>query len=268
MENAEILNEGMEESVPAEHNEQPETPAIPLLTEQAELGEASLSEEEKVLEIVEELPDYSSLPKEELLKTALKAFREKDVFEALQVFKVIRPVLENIVHEEHTAALQKHIEEGGDKDSFEYKGDDTRERFFNAYKELRQKQSEINAAHEAEKQENLKKKQQILADIKVLTEGEETEGSLRKLKDLQAEWKKIKNVPKEHIEQLWESYRVLVEIFYDRLSIFNELKDLDRSKNLDQKIELIARVSELLNESSIKKAFIGVKKFQEEWRNI
>ncbi|MCF8253921.1 MAG: DUF349 domain-containing protein, partial [Bacteroidia bacterium] len=82
------------------------------------------------------------------------------------------------------------------------------------------------------------------------------------------EWKKIKNVPKEHVERLWESFRVLNEIFYDRLSINNELKDLDRSKNLDQKIELIARVSELVAETNIKKALIMAKKYQEDWRFI
>jgi len=79
---------------------------------------------------------------------------------------------------------------------------------------------------------------------------------------------KIKNVPKEHVEKLWESYRVLNEIFYDRLSINNELKDLDRSKNLDHKIELIGKVNELTNETNIKKALMGVKRYTEEWRFI
>ncbi|MBU3663842.1 MAG: DUF349 domain-containing protein, partial [Bacteroidetes bacterium] len=54
----------------------------------------------------------------------------------------------------------------------------------------------------------------------------------------------------------------------DRLSINNELKELDRSKNLDLKIDLISKVNELLSEENIKKALIAVKKYQEDWRYI
>ena len=52
------------------------------------------------------------------------------------------------------------------------------------------------------------------------------------------------------------------------MSINNELKELDRNKNLGLKIELISKVNELSVEPNIKKALIGVKKLQEEWRYI
>jgi peptidase E len=136
------------------------------------------------------------------------------------------------------------------------------------YIELKQRKEDARKRQEAEKMENLAKKEAILEEIKKLTDDEETSNSLKRLKELQSEWKTIKNVPKEHVDRLWESYRVLNEIFYDRLSINNELKDLDRSKNLDHKIELISKVSELTKEDNIKKALISVKKYQEEWRFI
>lgn len=227
-----------------------------------------VSEEEHELASVEELPDFAGMAKEELLKTALKASKEMELEEALLLFKSVKPYLDQQIAEEKAQALAKFLEEGGEKDNFEFRSDNSKEEFNAAFTELRQRKEDARKRQEAEKLENLKKKEAILEEIKKLNESEETTQSLKKLKELQAEWKKIKNVPKEHVENLWESYRVLNEIFYDRLSINNELKDLDRSKNLDHKIELISKASELSNETNIKKALIGVKKLQEEWRYI
>ncbi len=238
-----------------------------LIIEDAE-HPADLLEEESELDVVEDLPDFANLNKEELLKIALKASVEKEVVEALQIFKAIKPFFEHHISEEKNLAMSKYIEEGGDKDGFEFKGDGAKEQFNQAYNELKHRKEETRKRQEAEKLENLKKKEAILEEIKKLNDSEETENSLRRLKDLQSEWKKIKNVPKEQLENLWESYRVLNEIFYDRLSINNELKELDRSKNLDQKIELISRLSELVGETNIKKALISIKRIQEEWRYI
>jgi hypothetical protein len=167
------------------------------------------------------------------------------------------------------AEMQKFIEEGGEKDDFEYKaGVNARDTFNKAIKDLRDKISAAKAIAEAERVKNLRAKENILDQIKALNSSEETKESLTKLKELQTEWKKIKNVPKEHVERLWESYRVLNEIFYDKLSIDNEIAQLDRERNLDAKIDLCKKVSELAEEKSIKSALIAVKKYQEDWRNI
>lgn len=240
-----------------------------LTTEEPNLDlSQEISDEENELESVEEMPDYSHLSKTDLLQTALKAASDKELGEALLIFKAIKPFLDQAIAEEKAEALAKFLEEGGEKDSFEFRGDSIKEEFNTAFIALKQRKEDARKRQETEKQENLRKKEAILEEIKKLNESEETANSLKRLKELQSEWKLIKNVPKEHIDTLWESYRVLNEIFYDRLSINNELKDLDRSKNLDQKIELISRVSDLLKEDNIKKAVISVKKYQEEWKFI
>lgn len=219
-------------------------------------------------EMAEQL-DYANKTKDELLAIALQAMSDKPHSEALQVFKDIKPHFDAALNEEQNAAMQKFIEEGGEKDDFEYKaGVTARDTFNKAIKDLRDKISAAKAIAEAERVKNLRAKENILDQIKALNSSEETKESLNKLKELQAEWKKIKNVPKEHVERLWESYRVLNEIFYDKLSIDNEIAQLDRERNLDAKIDLCKKVSELAEEKSIKSALIAVKKYQEDWRNI
>jgi hypothetical protein len=255
-----VSNEPMEEITPMVNE--------PLMEVTETFHAAELIDEENELDVVEELPDYSLFSKEDLLKAALEAAASKQIDEALLVFKTIRPFLEQQISEEKAEALAKFIEEGGEKDSFEFKADANKEAFNKAFQELKLKKEDAKRRQEEEKKENLRKKEAILEEIKKLNDSEETANSIKRLKELQAEWKLIKNVPKENVDSLWESYRVLIEIFYDRLSINNELKELDRSKNLGLKIELISKVNELLSEPNIKKALIGAKKLQEEWRYI
>lgn len=212
--------------------------------------------------------NYAQLSKHELVALALSIVKEKDLNEASQIFKVIKPIFEHLLAEERTLALNAFIEAGGNKDDFSYKSDGTREAFYNAYKELKDKRSAELAKQEAERQSNLSRKEALLKDIQLLLDEEETPESFKRLKDLQSEWKQVKNVPKEHVERLWESYRLLLDKYYDRLSINNELKELDRRKNLDHKIDLTKRVTELALETNINKALIMLKKFQEEWRTI
>jgi hypothetical protein len=242
--------------------------ALTIAPVESNLDLPELSAEEHELEAAEELPDFASFSKAELLEAALKASKEKELEEAIMLFKVIKLHLDIHFSEEKAQALAKFIEDGGDKDGFEFRGDSSKEEFNALFNELKQRKDDARKRQEAERLDNLNKKEAILEEIKKLNESEETSNSLKKLKELQGEWKKIKNVPKEHVEKLWESYRVLNEIFYDRLSINNELKDLDRSKNLDHKIELIGKVNELTNETNIKKALMGVKRYTEEWRFI
>jgi hypothetical protein len=270
--NNEVTNSvTQEENVPATENVLAEEtmPAAIVTEDHAETIE--LTEEEKEMETMadEELPNFSTYTKEQLVEVAVDAVKTKDLMEATRYIKAIKPVLDHLLQEEYNQALQAFIEEGGVKDDFVYNsGDKCKEQFNAASKELKQKKSDEKLRQETEKLDNLKKKEAILEQIKLLSETEEDKDSLKKLKELQTEWKQVRNIPKEHIDRLWESYHIYIHNFYDRLSMFNELKDLDRRKNLDQKIELTKKTTELALEPSTKKVIILLKKYQEEWKNI
>jgi hypothetical protein len=212
---------------------------------------------------------FNTLSKDELIAEARKLLDETDTEAALKTLKSVKLALDVALQEEYNTALNTFIEEGGEKDDFEFKSNlSIRDTFDDVYRSLKKRKADEKARQEAERLENLKKKEEILGRIKQLAEEEENEGSLKQLKELQTEFKQIRNIPKEHVDRLWETYHILVHKFYDRLSIFNELKDLDRKKNLGLKIDLIQKVSELTQETSAKRAIILLKKYQEEWRGI
>lgn len=225
--------------------------------------------EDESHEIEHELPDFKTLSKEELMAFAQKSVDEMGAELAIKVLRDIKPVLDELLEDEMQKALAKFIEDGGNKDDFEYKTNtEITEQYNQLYKQAKQKRDDEKKRIDAERSQNLHKKLAILEEIKKLTEEDEQEGSFKKLKELQSEFKAIRNIPKESIETLWESYKILEHKFFDRLTINNELKDLDRRKNLGYKIELIEKVSQLLDEMSPKRALISLKKFQEEWRGI
>ncbi len=212
--------------------------------------------------------DYGTLGKEELVELAIKAAAQEDLKDAGEIMRNIRPLLDNIFADEYNAALAAFIEEGNDKDSFEYKGDGLKDRFYEAYKALQRRRAQEREKAEQEKTKNLAAKRAILEKLKHLTESDETANSLEEVKELQREWKKIRVVPQEFVQELWDSYRFYLDKFYDNVSINNELKELDRKKNLENKIELCKKVGELQEEKSIKKALILLNKLHEEWKNI
>jgi hypothetical protein len=81
------------------------------------------------------------------------------------------------------------------------------------------------------------------------------------------EWKEVRTVPKEYHDVISADYKALIDRYYDNLSIFNELKDLDREKNLEVKIELIKKVEALKDEASLRKAIVTLNKYHEDWKN-
>ena len=93
------------------------------------------------------------------------------------------------------------------------------------YKELR---SEFTRKHEAEKAENLKIKQSIIEEIKILINGNESlNDTFQQFRELQKKWRSIGLVPQTELNNLWESYNHHVEKFYDFIKINNELRDLE-----------------------------------------
>ena len=137
---------------------------------------------------------------------------------------------------------------------------------FNIYKQNKGKYIE---EQEKIKIKNLVAKNQILDELKILINSEETlKKTYDEFKILQESWKTIGMVPKGDINNLWQNYHFLVEKFFDKVKINKELKDLDLKKNLEAKVHLCEKAEELLLESSIIKSFKNLQQYHEEWKEI
>jgi hypothetical protein len=132
---------------------------------------------------------------------------------------------------------------------------------------VKQARAEEKVRIQAEQKKNLAMKHELLARLQVLVEQDETLESISEVKEIQKEWKTIRALPKETSNDLWDSYNTLLNRFYDNHGINIELKELDRQKNLEAKIELTKKVEAVLQERSLKRSFILLNKYHEEFKN-
>jgi len=211
--------------------------------------------------------EIADLDKPGLVAKMEEVAKMEDLKEAATLARVIRDSIEKIFNEEQEAAREQFLDEGNEAADFNSSQDELQRKFYEAYNLLKGRRSDQRDRLEAEKQKNLFAKRDILEKLKVLTETDETEDSLNQVKALQSEWKKIRAVPREFVQELWDSYRFLLDKFYDNLSINFELKELDRKKNLEFKIELCKKVDVLQDEPSIKKAMNALNKLHDEWKH-
>jgi hypothetical protein len=171
--------------------------------------------------------------------------------------------------EEKEERYQHFLGEGGDKEDYHPADDPLEEKFNQLFSIYKQKRAIFLENLEKEKLVNLEKKKTILEQLKELINSEET---LKKTYDdfrvLQEEWRGIGMVPKNEVNNLWQNYHFLVEMFFDKVKINKELKDLDLKKNLEQKIVLCEKAEELLLETSILKSFKELQSLHEKWKEV
>ena len=73
-------------------------------------------------------------------------------------------------------------------------------------------------------------------------------------------------MPQQHVKDLWETYNLHVENFYNFIKINKELRDLDLKKNYEQKLALCEQAEALVLEPSVVEAFHKLQKLHDEWR--
>lgn len=224
--------------------------------------ETKMIDEEESINI-----DYSAFSKEQLLNLAVDAPKMLVAREAVKRIQNIRPFFDSILKLERQEQLQKYLEAGNEEELFEFNDDGSKDKFYNAFKLAQEARAEEKKRIEDEKLKNLGIKNGIIERIKTLTESDETVDSINEIKQLQNDWKAIRVVPKANLQELYDRYHFYLDKFYDNFAINRELKDLDRQKNLGIKIDLCNKVDALQSETSLKRAFIMLAKYQEEFKN-
>lgn len=230
-----------------------------------------LSEAEKLIHSQEESStfrdQYSKLSKEEIIKEAESLIQTADVKASYQKLLELKSIFEALVSAEKPAQIKAWIDAGNDAREFVPPQDELKTKLLDIFNQFQKLREEEKKRAEEEKLANLVKKKAILDKIKTLVESEETEASLGHIRDCMREWREIRIIPKEFQDEVSSQYKALIDRFYDNLTIYNELKDLDREKNLEIKIELIKKVEALKNEQNIRKSYIALHKYHEDWKN-
>ena len=213
--------------------------------------------------------DYSKYTQIELVNALRDLLENGDDADIKTDIEVIKSVFYKQKNENIEQSRIAFIEAGGMEEEFVPEDDP----YENDIRELLKKYGQVRKDHnrqlDSEKEDNLKRKFEIIERIKGLINNEESiNRTFNEFRDLQREWREIGLVPQSKMKNLWDTYHFHVENFYDYIKINRELRDLDLRKNLEIKINLCESAEELLVEPSILKAFNTLQKYHEQWREI
>ena len=168
---------------------------------------------------------------------------------------------------EREARMKEYIDGGGDPEAYQIMPDEDEETFKQQMAIVREKRARIFQQQEAEKQANLEKKLEIIEKIKAMaTSPDEANKSYNEFKELQQQWKDIKNVPADRASELWRNYELYVEQFYDLLKLNSEAREYDFKKNLETKTKLCEAAEKLADEEDVISAFHQLQELHQQYR--
>ncbi len=212
--------------------------------------------------------DYSHLTKAQLAELIKDLSKETNFRKIDTVLKEIKPIFDELKDKERSEALARFIKDGGVAQDFEYKGDELDNVFDANFKLIRDRRTQHFKSQEDQKHDNLQKKTELIEKLRQLLDSQESSNQFDTFKQIQQEWKSTGSVPGVQAKTVWANYHALVDRFYDNQSIYFELKELDRRKNLESKIELCTRAERLAGVEIIKDAIKELNELHHEFKHI
>jgi len=212
--------------------------------------------------------DYSNYTKAQLVDVIKELSKDNNFKKVEAIVKEIKPLFDEQREKEKSAALQRFIESGGIVEDFDYKGDELDNIFDANLRLVRDRKTQYFRQQEEQKNDNLKKKLDIIERLRVLVDSQDHANQFDAFKELQKEWRSVGPVPLTQAKTLWANYHALEDRFYDNQSIYFELKELDRRRNLESKLELCARAEKLAGVEIIKDAIRELNELHHEFKHI
>ena len=252
--NVELTDNNMQENCAANENNAEVT------TDTTETGEfVSESSEAAALKKV-----YKS--KSEIIER-VKEIAHSDEHPQKGEIDYLKTIFYKLHFAEREADMKAYLEGGGDPANYKVIPDEDEEVFKAEMGVIKEKRAKLFLEQEKEKQENLKKKLDIIEKIKAMvTSPEEANKSYQDFKKLQQEWKEIKLVPAEKANELWRNYQLYVEQYYDLLKLNSEAREYDFKKNLEIKTKICEAAEKLGTEEDVISAFHQLQKLHQEFR--
>ncbi|MBR6626058.1 MAG: DUF349 domain-containing protein, partial [Mailhella sp.] len=228
------------------------------------------SEAEEMLEaeelMVAEAPAYVMRETREEVIARLKEIAEEGDVSDKQELDFLKLNFYKLHRAAHEAALAAWIEAGNEAETFAPERDTLESEYKEAMGVIKQKRNALLAQQEAEREENLQKKLAIIERLKTISEGVIDSNAYNEVKQIQQEWKEIKNIPAGKVNEVWKSYQLYMEKFYDLLKLNNEFREYDFKKNLEIKTRLCEEAEKLAAEEDVVAAFRQLQKLHQEYR--
>ena len=202
--------------------------------------------------------------KGELVEMLAQLLEDGSVEDIRSQVEQIKTAFYKIHRAQVDARLKEATEQGVEAEAVQDADELRLKELLKSYRDARDK---ATAESDKVKEENYRLKCEIIEELKSLISSEETLNvTFARFRELQARWKEIGQVPQAKVNDLWETYNLHVERFYDFVKINKELRDLDLKKNLEAKQALCEAAEALAEQSNIVEAFRKLQKLHDQWR--
>jgi len=198
--------------------------------------------------------------------TFAETHRKLDELLTVQNWEEVQVEAAELIRDFYHATDKKPVkaEAGDDHDAIE---EDHIDQIRDLIKVYNRKKDDARKNKFEQEKNNLKEKEQIIADLtKVISEEENISKAYQKFKELKEKWRTIGSIPFEKQHDLQREFSRLSELFYYNMNIYKELRENDLKKNLGSKQDVIDRLKKMATENlSLKDLENGLHLQQHQW---
>jgi len=209
------------------------------------------------------------MSKQEIIEK-LKELLEQPALSVQKEVKQLEKEYKKIWTEEFEKAKQTFIDEGGKAKDFVYTETKEDEQFKELIERFEKKKKEEEKKLEALQESNKRKKEELIGQLEVLAEADikDITPIVKKLREIQNQWKEIKELKKSDYTELQRKYNLLLDKINENIKAFDKLQEYNYEKNTELKEELLQKMEALLQLDDYKKIEELFKTYKKEWKQI
>ncbi len=213
-----------------------------------------------------EKKDYHTIDKEALVAELAHLIKTEKVQAIKDHVEEIKTAFNAKYNEEIEEKKEEFLAQGGNIIDFFY-STPTKKAFNTAYFEYKEKRNTYYSNLTKDLQANLTKRLALIEELKGLLNADENiNTTYTHFKDIRERWRNAGSIPKDKYNTVWNTYHHHTENFYDFLHLNREFRDLDFKHNLEQKLKIIERATELAQEKDVNRAFRELQVLHKMWK--
>lgn len=225
------------------------------------------SEDEAKLERHDiEKKDYHAMTKDQLISELRHLIKNEKIQAIKEHVEEIKTEFNAKFNEEVEQKKDEFLAEGGNIIDFYY-STPLKKEFNSVYFDYKEKRNAYYQNLKKDLQVNLQKRLDIIEELKGLLNVEENINSTyNHFKEIKERWHNAGPIPRDKYNTVWNTYHHHTENFYDFLHLNRDFRDLDFKHNLEQKLKIIERATELAQETDVNRAFRELQILHKMWK--